>query len=70
MLAKKIQNQYKKLRIKIVTNRKDPDKRDYFVSNKKIEKSVVYLVPTVHRLRHKSIVRRVRQQWPVPDQSA
>jgi nucleoside-diphosphate-sugar epimerase len=38
MLAKKIQKQYKKLRIKIVTNRKDPDKRDYFVSNKKIEK--------------------------------
>ena len=37
MLAKKIQKQYKKLRIKIVTNRKDPDKRDYFVSNKKIE---------------------------------
>ncbi len=38
MLAKKIKNQYKKLKIKIVTNRKDPDKRDYFVSNKKIEK--------------------------------
>ena len=38
MLAKKIQKQYKKLQIKIVTNRKDPDKRDYFVSNKKIEK--------------------------------
>ena len=38
MLARKIQKQYKKLRIKIVTNRKDPDKRDYFVSNKKIEK--------------------------------
>tara|TARA_X000001036_G_scaffold428916_1_gene459365 strand:- start:368 stop:1306 length:939 start_codon:yes stop_codon:yes gene_type:complete len=38
MLAKKIQKQYKKLNIKIVTNRKDPDKRDYFVSNKKIEK--------------------------------
>ena len=38
MLAKKIQRQYKKLKIKIVTNRKDPDKRDYFVSNKKIEK--------------------------------
>ena len=38
MLAKKIQKKYKKLRIKIVTNRKDPDKRDYFVSNKKIEK--------------------------------
>ena len=40
MLAKKIQRQYKKLKIKIVTNRKDPDKRDYFVSNKKIEKKV------------------------------
>ena len=38
MLARKIQKQYKKLRIKIATNRKDPDKRDYFVSNKKIEK--------------------------------
>ena len=38
MLARKIQKQYKMLRIKIVTNRKDPDKRDYFVSNKKIEK--------------------------------
>tara|TARA_B100000963_G_scaffold343492_1_gene345382 strand:+ start:8735 stop:9673 length:939 start_codon:yes stop_codon:yes gene_type:complete len=38
MLAKKIQKQYKKLQIKIVKNRKDPDKRDYFVSNKKIEK--------------------------------
>ena len=38
MLAKKIKKQYKKLVIKIVTNRKDPDKRDYFVSNKKIEK--------------------------------
>ena len=38
MLAKKIKKQYKILKIKIVTNRKDPDKRDYFVSNKKIEK--------------------------------
>jgi|TARA_B100001971_G_scaffold214320_1_gene251065 nucleoside-diphosphate-sugar epimerase len=38
MLAKKIQKQYKKLKIKIVTNRRDPDKRDYYVSNKKIEK--------------------------------
>ena len=38
MLAKKIKKQYRKLNIKIVTNRKDPDKRDYFVSNKKIEK--------------------------------
>jgi len=38
MLAKKIKKKYKKLKIKIVTNRKDPDKRDYFVSNKKIER--------------------------------
>jgi len=38
MLAKKIKKQYRQLSIKIVTNRKDPDKRDYFVSNKKIEK--------------------------------
>ncbi len=38
MLAKKIKKQYKNLDIKIITNRKDPDKRDYFVSNKKIEK--------------------------------
>ena len=41
MLAKKIKKQYKKLKIKIVTNRKDPDKRDYFVSNKKIDKNKV-----------------------------
>ncbi len=27
-----------KLQIKIITNKKDPDKRDYFVSNRKIEK--------------------------------
>ena len=27
-----------KLKIKLIKNRKDPDKRDYFVSNKKIEK--------------------------------
>ena len=38
MLAKKIKKQYRQLSIKIVTNRKGPDKRDYFVSNKKIEK--------------------------------
>ena len=38
MLAKKIKKQMKNLKIKIVTNRKDPDKRDYFVSNRKIEK--------------------------------
>ena len=38
MLAKKIKKQIKLLKIQIVTNMKDPDKRDYFVSNKKIEK--------------------------------
>ena len=38
MLAKKIKKQIKPLKIQIVTNMKDPDKRDYFVSNKKIEK--------------------------------
>ena len=38
MLAKKIKKHYKKLKIKVVKNKKDPDKRDYFVSNKKIEK--------------------------------
>ena len=38
MLAKKIKKKMKKLKIRIVSNRKDPDKRDYFVSNKKIEK--------------------------------
>ena len=26
------------MKIQIIKNRKDPDKRDYFVSNKKIEK--------------------------------
>ena len=38
MLAKIIKKKMNKLQIKIITNRKDPDKRDYFVSNKKIEK--------------------------------
>lgn len=38
MLAKKIKKQHKKLKIQINNNKKDPDKRDYFVSNKKIEK--------------------------------
>ncbi len=38
MLAKKIKKKNKKLMIKIIKNKKDPDKRDYFVSNKKIEK--------------------------------
>ena len=38
MLANKIKKIFKKLTIKIVKNKKDPDRRDYFVSNKKIEK--------------------------------
>jgi len=37
-LARKIKSKIKKLTIKISTSKKDPDKRDYFVSNKKIEK--------------------------------
>ncbi len=39
MLAKKIKKHLKETKIKIIKNRKDPDKRDYFVSNKKIEKA-------------------------------
>ena len=38
MLAKKIKKQFKQLKISIVKNRTDPDKRDYFVSNRKVEK--------------------------------
>ena len=38
-LAKKIKKNYTKLKIKIIYNKKDPDQRDYFVSNKKIEKA-------------------------------
>ena len=38
LLAKKIKKQVKGLKIKLVKNRKDPDQRDYYVSNKKIEK--------------------------------
>ena len=38
MLAKKIKNQIKNLKIKIIKDVKDPDQRNYFVSNKKIEK--------------------------------
>ena len=38
MLAKKIKKKLKYLKIKIIKNMKDPDQRDYFVSNKKIEK--------------------------------
>ena len=37
-LAKKIKNHLKNTKIKIIHGKKDPDKRDYFVSNKKIEK--------------------------------
>ena len=37
-LAKTIKKYIKNLKINIIKNRKDPDKRDYFVSNKKIEK--------------------------------
>tara|TARA_B100000579_G_scaffold382854_1_gene352319 strand:- start:6801 stop:7736 length:936 start_codon:yes stop_codon:yes gene_type:complete len=37
-LAKKIKKQYKKLKISIIKDKSDPDKRDYFVSNAKIEK--------------------------------
>jgi len=37
-LAKKIKKYIKSLQIKIIENKKDPDQRDYFVSNKKIEK--------------------------------
>ncbi len=37
-LAKKIKKQYKKLKITTIKNKSDPDKRDYFVSNAKIEK--------------------------------
>jgi len=38
MLAQKIKKQLKYLKIKIIKNRKDPDQRDYYVSNRKIEK--------------------------------
>jgi len=37
-LARKIKKKINSLKIKIVQNRKDPDQRDYYVSNKKIEK--------------------------------
>ena len=37
-LAQKIKKELKYLKIKIIHNKKDPDQRDYFVSNKKIEK--------------------------------
>ena len=37
-LAKRIKKQLPELKIKIIHNKKDPDQRDYFVSNEKIEK--------------------------------
>ena len=37
-MVKKIKKHIEKLKIKKIHNIKDPDKRDYFVSNKKIEK--------------------------------
>ena len=37
-LANTIKNVLKKTKIEILKNRKDPDKRDYYVSNKKLEK--------------------------------
>jgi len=37
-LAKKIKKKLKKIKITVSKNKKDPDKRDYFVSNQKIEK--------------------------------
>ena len=37
-LAKKIKKVIPKLKIKIIRGKKDPEQRDYFVSNKKIEK--------------------------------
>ncbi len=38
MLAQKIKKKLKYLKIKIVKNMKDPDQRDYYVSNRKIER--------------------------------
>ena len=38
VLAQKIKKQLKYLKINIVKNKRDPDQRDYYVSNKKIEK--------------------------------
>ena len=37
-LAQKIKKYLKNVKIKIIEGKQDPDKRDYFVSNKKIEK--------------------------------
>jgi nucleoside-diphosphate-sugar epimerase len=37
-MVRKIKKNIKDLKIKYLVNKKDPDKRDYYVSNKKIEK--------------------------------
>ena len=37
-LVKKIKKQLKSMKVKVIKNKSDPDKRDYFVSNIKIEK--------------------------------
>jgi len=55
-LAKIIRKHHKKILIKIIENKKDPDKRDYFVSNEKIEKkgfkAKISLDSGVNELRH------------------
>ena len=38
-LCKEIKKILKETKIKIIKNKSDPDKRDYFVSNKKIEET-------------------------------
>ena len=38
MLAQKIKKKLKFVKIKIIKNKRDPDQRDYYVSNRKIEK--------------------------------
>jgi nucleoside-diphosphate-sugar epimerase len=38
-LAKRIKKKIKNLKIRVIKNKFDPDKRDYYVSNKKIEKA-------------------------------
>ena len=38
-LAKRLKKKIKNLKIRIIKNKFDPDKRDYYVSNKKIEKA-------------------------------
>ena len=46
-LVRKIKNHIKHLKIEVVKNRKDPDQRDYFVSNRKIEKKGFKAVVTL-----------------------